>query len=99
MRIVVPSGASTTFGISSISESKSATDSGTTRSGGITKGGGVGASISTWAPLPIFNPFMEFFHELRWNHQGVRTKSCGVCKISNISPMRVYKKLMDRCIG
>ncbi len=74
MRIVVPSGASTTFGISSISESKSATDSGTTRSGGITKGGGVGASISTWAPLPIFNPFMEFFHELRWNHQGVRTK-------------------------
>ncbi len=27
-------------------------------------GGGVGASTSTWGPLLVFNPIVEFFHEL-----------------------------------
>jgi hypothetical protein len=44
------------------------------RSGGITGGGGARASINTWGPLLVFNPFVEFFCELWWNYQGVRIK-------------------------
>jgi hypothetical protein len=45
-----------------------------TGSGGIIGGGGARASISTWGPLLIFNPVVEFFCELWWNYQGVKTK-------------------------
>jgi hypothetical protein len=31
--------------------------------------------------LPVFNPVVDFFHELRQNYQRV-------CKISNVNPMR-----------
>jgi hypothetical protein len=31
--------------------------------------------------------------------KGLELKSCGVCEISNVSPMKVYKKPMHGCIG
>ncbi len=51
-----------------------ASGNGTTRSGGTIGGGGVRATISTWGPLLVFNPIMEFFCELQHYYQGVRTK-------------------------
>jgi uncharacterized membrane protein YgcG len=64
--IVAPSGATTILNISSSNKSGSgsASGSGTTGSGGTTRGGGARASISTQGPLRVFNPVVEFFHEL-----------------------------------
>jgi hypothetical protein len=92
MRIVAPSGASTTLNISSTNGNESATSNGAIQSGGTIKGGGVGASTSTRGTLPIFNLVVEFFHELRQNYQRV-------CKISNVSPMRACKKPIHGCVG
>ncbi len=60
---MAPNGAMATPSISSTNGSRSASGSGVTKNGGTTKGGGVGASISTWGPLPVFNPVAKFFHE------------------------------------
>jgi hypothetical protein len=65
-------GATIILGISSANGNGSATGSGTTRRGGITKGGGIGASINKQGPLPILDPIVELFIELRWNYQGVK---------------------------
>jgi hypothetical protein len=31
--------------------------------------------------------------------KGLGLKSCGVCKISNVIPIKFYKELMHECIG
>jgi hypothetical protein len=72
--IVAPSDAMVILSINSVNGSKNANGSGTTRSGGTTKGGGAKASTNTWGPLFVFNPIVEFFHELQRKYQGVRTK-------------------------
>ncbi len=65
---MAPSGAMATPSINSVNGSRSATNSGTTKSGGTTRGGGAKASTSTWGLLLIFNPVVEFFHELQRNY-------------------------------
>jgi len=61
---VTPSGATITPNISLANGNGSVSGIKTIKSGGTIGGGGEGASISTWGPLPIFNPIMEFFCEL-----------------------------------
>ncbi len=69
---MAPSGAMATPNINLASGS--ASDSGTIISGWTTKGGGTRASTSTWGLLLALNPIVEFFYELRWNYQRVKTK-------------------------
>jgi hypothetical protein len=78
---VAPSGALATPNISLTNGRESANCSGAIESGGITEGGGARASNSTQGTLPIFNPVVDFFHELWQNYQRV-------CNISNVNPMR-----------
>jgi hypothetical protein len=69
---VVPSGATTTPNIISISGNKSANGNGATENCGTTKGGGVRTSISMQGPLLAFNPVVGFLCELQQNYRGVK---------------------------
>jgi hypothetical protein len=97
--IVALSGATTILGISSTSGSGSATNNGATKSGGITKGGGAGASISTRAHCPYLSQLWNYFVNCDKITKRLGLISCGVCKISNVSPMRVCEKPMYVCVG
>ncbi len=81
MRTMTPSGALATSNISLANGRENVTCGGANKSGGIIGGGGARASTSTQGTLPVFNPVVDFFHELRQNYQRV-------CKISNVNPMR-----------
>jgi hypothetical protein len=69
---MAPSVTTTILGISLANGNRSISDIGAIRTSGTIGGGGAKASISMQGPLPIFNPVVEFFHELQQNYQGVR---------------------------
>jgi hypothetical protein len=98
-RIVAPSGAMTILGSNSTNGSRSTSGNGTTGSGGTTGGGRVRASSNMQGPLFAFNLVVDFLVSYNKITKGLIFKSCKVCRISNVSPMKACKKSMHVCVG
>ncbi len=76
------------------SGSENASGSGTIGSGRAIRSGAISPSTNTWGPLFAFNLVVEFFQELRWNHQGVWIEKLRNLQEFHISTMKAYMKPM-----